>query len=133
MVRSMNDKSKLFLLCTVCFFISSLTVFFIPAFPRDSNVTGANILAGIFWIFLIGGIALAVILLKNTKKSTKGLHVFRFFKSKPAIITDTILVISAAAFVLLNVLDVRSEILQEITVFLLLFSIEMHCVLNLLD
>lgn len=130
----MFNKTKLLYLCIFSFFISSLTVFFVPLYPRDKYETAANILACIFWFFLIAGIVLTVMLANRTaNRNMKGhsLRVFRFFKSKPTIITDTVLFLAAIAFAMMGTFNAQSEILYEFVIFLLLFSAEMHCVFNL--
>lgn len=132
----MNVKSKLFYLCSGSFFISSLTIFIIPAFPRFIDVIGSTILACVFWLFFITGIASTVLLSKQTaNKNMKGhsLRVFRFFRTKHTKITDTVMFIAAITIAVMGTLEIQSEILYQIIIFLFLFSAEMHCVFNLLD
>lgn len=132
----MNHKSRFLFLSAGCFLISSLLVFIIPLFPRNENVTVANILACIFWLFFVAGIVFAILLSKRTtSKKIKGhsLRVFRFFRSTPTRITDTVLFIAAISFAVMGTLDVQSRILYEVVIFLFLFSAEMHCVFNLTD
>lgn len=132
----MKHKSKSLFLSIGSFLISSLMVFIIPVFPRNENVTAANILACVFWFFFVSGIVFAILLSKETTdKKIKGhsLRVFRFFRSTPTKITDTLLFIAAISFAVMGTLDVQSRILYEIVIFLFLFSAELHCVFNLID
>lgn len=128
----MNLKSRYLIFSTVAFFLSSLTIFFMPLFPRKTDATMATILALAFWLFLIAGIIITVLLIKNV--NAKGLpRILSFFKIKRTRIIDAILVISLLSAILTAILHINIGWLQISLMFLVIFTIELHCVFSLIE
>jgi hypothetical protein len=94
----MNLKSRYLRFGTGAFFLSSLTIFFMPLFPRKTDARMATLLALTFWLFLIAGILFAVLLSKNSRRQNSKVKAFsrilRFFKTRQTRVIDTVLAIS---------------------------------------
>jgi hypothetical protein len=133
----MNKHKLIFYLSAVMFFISSSVVFFVP-FNNLNKTSDSKIieysLGCIFWLFLIGGIVFQFILSKIRKKNckdqlSKGVF-FNFFSNTTAIFFDLIFILSIIGNIIFLVLKINIGWLQILTVFGLLFGLEMHFVLN---
>jgi len=125
-------------LSIISFFISSVTILFMPlgSFEPDGNIMLAYILAGAFWLFLILGIVLMFVIGAKRRKDklftdTGGIAFLRFFKNRPAIVFDLLLIASILSLVvsLLYIRTLPAAITLAGT-FTMVFSLEMHAVLN---
>lgn len=117
------------------FFLSSVTIFFMPLFSRETNALMANILALIFWLLLIAGVVFTVLLSKNCElqksKSKVFPQIFCFFIPNQTRIIDTVLIISILSTIIMAILNRNIACLQTLFIFLSIFSMELHCVLSL--
>ncbi|MCL2638031.1 MAG: hypothetical protein FWD48_06620 [Oscillospiraceae bacterium] len=116
-------------LSIISFFISSMTIWFMPY--ESLRI----ILGGVFWFGLILGFAFLSPIgkkRKNDGKYTKqsGIILFRFFKNKPASIFDVTLIISAAAAAVSFAAPAMPQVFSFGAMFGLVFSLEMHGVFN---
>jgi len=127
-----------FILSIVSFFISSATILFMPlgSFEPDGNIHLAYFLASSFWAFLLLGIVFILILGKQRKRNillarTGSIGLLRFFKNKPAIIFDVLLIAGILSLVIsLVIIRTLPSWLTLVGTFTTVFSLEMHAVLN---
>ena len=129
----MNLKSRYLIWSAGSFLLSSMVLFFIPAFPRDSYPVTATILAVIFWSFFVAGIIFTAFLSKNNPSDVTGpkgvRKVFRFFTTKPLKIVDTVLILAVFAALVTGIFRIPTGISGYLIIFLILYMIELHCVL----
>ena len=142
--KNLNVKPRkgsgkvLFIFSIVSFFISSATILLMPlgSFEPDGDIFLAYILAGTFWLFLIFGIVLTLIIGKQRKKnilfSKMGGTVFlRFFKNIPATVFDVLLIAGILSLVVsLLIIRTLPSWLTLAGTFTTVFSLEMHALLN---
>lgn len=130
----MDNSKKLYIVQITAFFVSSVSICFMPLgsyYDGKSERVLAIIFGIIFWLFLIIGIGLNVLIYKSNKeKQISGrCGIIRLFQNKYAKITDVILMISFIASVIIIVC--KSTIyFGAIVLFAFAFSFEMHCILN---
>lgn len=129
----MINRFKNIVFCITSFFISSFSVVLMPLFNRDNYLLIANILAAIFWGFLVIGIIFTMLLLKTKKKKRNTKRIFGLFKTKTTKITDSIMILSLLIVILLTLLEKQNYQLQMIFLFLFLYSTELHFVFTLSD
>ena len=129
----MNRKTRYLIWSAGSFLISSLILFFVPVFPRDTHPLVATILAIIFWAFFVAGIIFTALLSKNNPSKDPNLKgvkkVFRFFTTKPLKIVDTVLILSVLAALLTAGFSVPTGKAGYLIIFLILYMVELHCVL----
>jgi len=120
---------KYLYLSIISFFLSSMTIWFIP------NVSIRPILGGVFWVGFLAGILFQLPISKARKNDSKyrekvALKRFRVFSNPPAIIADIALVIS----VIVAIVGVAVESIPDIVafggVFGIVLSLEMHGIFN---
>jgi len=125
-------------LSIVSFFISSITILFMPfgSFEPDGNSLLAYTLATAFWAFLLLGIVFILIIGKQRRKNilfakTGGIVFLRFFRNKPAIVFD-VLLIAGILSLIISLLIIRTlpSWLTLAGTFTTVFSLEMHALLN---
>jgi hypothetical protein len=129
----MNLKTRYLTWSAGSFLLSSLILFFIPVFPRVAHPLMATILAVVFWGFFVAGIILTALLSKNNPSDSpapKGVRkVFRLFATKPLKIVDTLLILAVLAAILTTGFSVPTGMAGYFIIFLILYMIELHCVL----
>jgi len=106
------------------------------SFEPDGNVFLAYFLATTFWFFLLLGIVFVLILGKQRRKNilfvkTGGFVFLRFFRNKPAIVFD-VLLIAGILSLIISLLIIRTlpSWLTLVGTFTTVFSLEMHVLLN---
>lgn len=134
------NKSKVFLLASViCFFLMSVDFLIMPISNNiEKDMRWFEILTGIlFWLPLIAGIVLQVILSLNYKKNinkdmadNKLFGAISFFKNKIAAVFDVISVISLITFIAMLIFTSATSYFCYILISLFVFSFCMHCILN---
>lgn len=134
------NKSKIFLLASVvCFFLMSVDFLIMPIGNNvEKNMRWFEVLTGIlFWLPLIIGVVLQVILSLNYKKNinknmtdNKQFGAISFFKNKIAAVFDVISVISFIAFITMLIFTSATSYFCYILISLFAFSFCMHCILN---
>lgn len=134
------NKSKVFLFASVvCFFLMSADFLIMPIGNNiEKNMGWFEILTGIlFWLPLIAGVVLQVILSLNYKKNfnknivdNKLFGAISFFKNKIAAVFDVISVISLITFIAMLTFTSATSYFCYILISLFAFSFCMHCVLN---
>lgn len=109
----------------VCFFVSSLTILFVPLMDFNNGFpVYAYYIAGTFWALLFSGIVIQIILILKTRniKPNKSLKKLR-------IIDTAVLLISIIMmFIVVNFLK-SSSLALPINLFVLLISIESYSVI----
>lgn len=107
--------------------------------PQYIGSRGATVLIGLlFWLSLIVGGVLVYFAERERMRITGRAPLRRgnlpgvvtFFANPLAALCDTVLIASAAAFVVINLSELRYQYVSYIFLFLLLFSLSMHCMLN---
>lgn len=91
-----------------------------------------------FWFFAISGYILLIVAnvefkrisgnLRKNKRSLPG--IISFFSNKIAMIADVAVIISIVAFVIICITELRFKYIAFVTLFLLIFSLHMHCLFN---
>lgn len=129
----MNLKSRYLIWSAGSFLLSSLVLFFVPVFPRDGHALMATVLAVVFWVFFVAGIIFTAILSKNNPSDVTGpkgvKKVFRFFTTKPLKIVDTVLILAVFAALVTGVFRIPTGLAGYLIIFIILYMIELHCVL----
>lgn len=114
---------------TVCFFLSSATLLFIPLLNLDHGFSNfAYCLAGLFWIFLLLGMALQVFLHIKTRKMTSR----KLLKSQKIFIVGVLVVSVIMLFFVLAFLK-ENPVALPINLFALLISIESYSVIRRME
>lgn len=120
----MNLK-RLNIFSEICFFISSATILLIPVLDTDSdkNIL-SNIIAVIFWVFLLIGLGTQLFLFIKTKSRKVNKNIKRYkFITFILFICFLIITIIAISFFRTN------PIVLPIVLFLLFLSIESYSVI----
>ena len=106
------------------------------SFDSAENSYLAYILAGAFWLFFISGFLCLIPVSAHRKwdkkiKKKKGVAFFRFFRNKPAVIFD-VLMISGIITLILSVLIIRTAPgwVTLAGTFTTVLSLEMHGLFN---
>lgn len=133
------NKSKLLLLVSVaCFLLMSVDFLIMPIGNNvEKNMRWFEVLTGIlFWLPLIIGAILQVVLSLNYKKNNKNMidnkqfGAISFFKNKIAAVFDVISIISLITFIAMLIFTSATSYFCYILISLFVFSFCMHCVLN---
>ncbi|MBR2589498.1 MAG: hypothetical protein IKE65_01080 [Clostridia bacterium] len=127
-------QKRLFIAQIGCFGASALALAF-AGLTNDitrGGRAGSIIIGIIFWLGLIAGIILCVLLSKQRKAAgfDEGkIGLIGFFSNKAAIVFDCLMIVSCIASIVFIVL--KSQLfIGFISIALFFFSLEMHCVLN---
>jgi len=139
MSKNVKNQSKVpFIMSVISFFLSSATILFMPlgSFEPEGNNLLAYVLAIAFWAFLLLGIVFILITDKKRRKHPLsgrpgGVIFLRFFKNKPAIIFD-VLLIAGILSLIISLLIIRTfpSWLTLAGTFITVFSLEMHALFN---
>lgn len=127
---------KLYWSSVGCFFFMSAMILIMPVIESNEK---AIIPVGLaFWFFAISGYILLIVAnvefkrisgnLRKNKRSLPG--IISFFSNKIAMITDIAVIISIVAFVIICITELRFKYIAFVTLFLLIFSLHMHCLFN---
>ena len=129
----------------LCFYVIFLVVLsasfvFMPFGVQmaDESMTLTYISGTMFWIGFIGTIVTAVCITASRCRSKdfrkeypdqKQLGLIHFFKNKPAIACDILMLVSLIGFIITSIW-VEATIFPYIFLSILIFSFGMHCMLN---
>ena len=127
---------KLYWSSVGCFFMMSAMIFIMPIIENNEK---AIIPVGLaFWFFAISGYILLIVAnvefkrisgnLRKNKRSLPG--IISFFSNKIAMIADIAVIISMVAFVIICFTELRFKYIAFVVLFLLIFSLHMHCLFN---
>lgn len=127
---------KLYWSSVGCFFFMSAMILIMPVIESNEK---AIIPVGLaFWFFAISGYILLIVAnvefkrisgnLRKNKRSLPG--IISFFSNKIAMIADIAVIISIVAFVIICITELRFKYIAFVTLFLLIFSLHMHCLFN---
>lgn len=128
---------KLYWSSVSCFFMMSAMILIMPIIENNEK---AIIPVGLaFWFFAISGYILLIVanvefkriggnLHKNNKNSLPG--IISFFSNKIAMIADITAIVSAIAFVIICITELRFKYIAFIVLFFVIFSLHMHCLFN---
>ena len=127
---------KLYWSSVGCFFMMSAMILIMPVIESNEK---AIIPVGLaFWFFAISGYILLIVAnvefkrisgnLRKNKRSLPG--IISFFSNKIAMIADIAVIISIVAFVIICITELRFKYIAFVVLFLLIFSLHMHCLFN---
>lgn len=128
----MAKSKKMILAQIISFAISSLMICLSPICSYDegkAKMIMSVIVSTVFWIGLIAGIVLDVLLGKDNKELKGKMGLISFFKNKIAMIFDILFVISLILS-LVVVISKTALAIGSVAIAVCIFSFEMHCVLN---
>lgn len=128
----MAKSKKMILAQIISFAISSLMICLSPICSYDegkAKMIMSVIVSAVFWIGLIAGIVLDVLLGKDNKELKGKMGLISFFKNKIAMIFDILFVISLILS-LVVVISKTALAIGSVAIAVCIFSFEMHCVLN---
>lgn len=116
----------------------SVTVLLLPfsTNPTDGSLTAAGYISGvIFWTGLLGGSISYIVLCRKYKKELSKERqripaILRFFSNRTAVIIDVCLVIGLAGIIFSRIVTRSSTVIELISLFLLITSIYLHCLVN---
>lgn len=127
---------KLYWSSVGCFFMMSAMILIMPVI--ESNEKAIIPIGLAFWFFAISGYILLIVAnvefkrisgnLRKNKRSLPG--IISFFSNKIAMIADVAVIISIVAFVIICITELRFKYIAFVTLFLLIFSLHMHCLFN---
>lgn len=127
---------KLYWSSVGCFFMMSAMILIMPVI--ESNEKAIIPIGLAFWFFAISGYILLIVAnvefkrisgnLRKNKRSLPG--IISFFSNKIAMIADIAVIISIVAFVIICITELRFKYIAFVTLFLLIFSLHMHCLFN---
>lgn len=127
---------KLYWSSVGCFFFMSAMILIMPVI--ESNEKAIIPIGLAFWFFAISGYILLIVAnvefkrisgnLRKNKRSLPG--IISFFSNKIAMIADIAVIISIVAFVIICITELRFKYIAFVTLFLLIFSLHMHCLFN---
>lgn len=134
-MSSRKSLQNLLLISISMFFSSSLLLVFL--YFVDYNDTGAKfifayVISTAFWVLFITAIVIQIVLLAKLKDkigSIKDVGIIKFFNNIFAIVADVSCIVSLISTVIL-VVTKNTNIVSFISIAILFFSFEMHCVLN---
>ena len=124
-----------FHLSIIFFFISSMTIWFMPLASRDGISALLYVLASIFWMFIILGFLVMRPVSRRRKNDKKyrqkaRIPLLQFFSNKPALIFDALLIVGLIVILLSFLIRTLPEWVTLPAVFLFVFSLEMHGLFN---
>lgn len=137
----MSKENRVIFYISIFLFAIMAFSFTLLAFEKDggnhtfliSNISGV-----MFWVGLIIGCTMQIILIKKYRKAisrnkrhkSEKIGLISFFKNKIAIIFDILFIISIIGFIVEIVFTDMTPYICYITLSLLIFSFIMHCILN---
>lgn len=128
-----KDIKKIFILQIVSFLLSSIGICLAPfgSFYESNVKKVIAIFSGVeFWLFFVFAILLMFVIKKICNKNLKGKPgIISVFKNKYAKVVDVIAAVSLIGSVAVAI-SKTSSYLGVIILFVFIFSVEMHCVLN---
>lgn len=127
---------KLYWSSVGCFFMMSAMILIMPVI--ESNEKAIIPIGLAFWFFAISGYILLIVanvefkrISGNLRKNKRSLpSIISFFSNKIAMIADVAVIISIVAFVIICITELRFKYIAFVTLFLLIFSLHMHCLFN---
>ncbi len=139
-----NKNIALLIVSFMCFVLVAVTMF-VMFFTVDDPVSGSsavNVACGVaFWLFLIVGIVLQVVISLNVRRWSERKKLYRTkfvwkrigllnaFCNIPATVSDGLLLVSAIFFIIYMVKDAAS-IVAYISLSVLVLSFSAHCIFN---
>ena len=129
----MKEKSLLYAqIASFAVSSCSLAFSFMTSDATAADRAGSIIIGIIFWLGLIAGIVLTVLLSKKIKKTgfNEGkIGLIHFFSNPIAIVFDCLMILSLIGSVLIIVFK-SEQLIGYFVIALFIFSFEMHCILN---
>ncbi len=131
---------------TICCWGSAIALFIMAAtilvMPFASETRAFVVIVGVvFWLFAFIGYGLLIVADSARKKAMRSMVELQpISKERPGIITffsnvyaaaaDTTMILSFVLFIAINFTEFRTSYFAYILLFLLVYSIHMHCLLN---
>lgn len=142
-MRSIQKIRRLFWFAVVFIFLMSVSILLMPIAvqmgEQDRKMTA--LIGIVFWLSAIAGYVLIVMANAERKR-----FIFRkvdgnvkmncrpgiaeFFTNIPATVFDVAMIMSFLMFIVINFTDWRYEYISYVLLFLLVFSLHMHCLFN---
>lgn len=127
-----NNIIKFVLMSIICFSASSIMIALFYFIDIQNNFFFKFLgyfLPALFWVCIACAVVFQILLRTKYKVSGKKFGLITFFKNKFAIIADIIMILSLIVTVIIVIMNATSFI-SFIVIAILLFSFEMHCILN---
>ena len=126
-----------FYISILSFLLSSAAVWFMPlvSFEQDEQKALAFVLAAVFWLGLIAGVTFQILVGRRRRgdinyTDARGIAFLRFFRNKPAIVSDISLIIGIITLALSFIINAYPQWLTTAAIFISVFSLEMHGVFS---
>jgi len=136
MAEQFVKKRMWFLISLVGFFLSSVTIWFIPLVSFKGEVWQrviAYILGAIFWLGLATGITFLVLVNRMRKKKQqhkKTIPFIWFFRNRIALVFDIALIAGFIGIFIVLFINGLNQWLSAGIIFAFIFSLEMHGMFN---
>lgn len=136
-MKTIKKINLLFYFSVLSLVFMSSTILIMPIVDNTVRI----LLGAAFWIFTVIGYALLVVanferrwFINNKMDGNVRMDclpgIATFFDNIPATIADTVMIISFIGFVICMITKLKYEYISYIVLFLLLLSINMHCLFN---
>lgn len=136
-MKTIKKINLLFYFSVLSLVFMSSTILIMPIVDNTVRI----LLGAAFWIFTVIGYALLIVanferrwFINNKMDGNVRMDclpgIATFFDNIPATIADTVMIISFIIFVICMITKLKYEYISYIVLFLLLLSINMHCLFN---
>lgn len=136
-MKTIKKINLLFCFSVLSLMFMSSTILIMPIVDNTVRI----LLGAAFWIFTVIGYALLIVanferrwFINNKMDGNVRMDclpgIATFFDNIPATIADTVMIISFIIFVICMITKLKYEYISYIVLFLLLLSINMHCLFN---
>jgi len=136
-MKTIKKINLLFYFSVLSLVFMSSTILIMPIVDNTVRI----LLGAAFWIFTVIGYALLVVanferrwFINNKMDGNVRMDclpgIATFFDNIPATIADTVMILSFIIFVICTITKLKYEYISYIVLFLLLLSINMHCLFN---
>lgn len=139
MMHKINEK-KLFIISLIGFLMASATIWLLPFvnYQKDKGIIIATLIGIFFWFGVLGGIIFFLLAWYKVKKTaeyqkirqTEKAGCFNFFKNRIAMIIDILMIVSWMLTIISNYFIVMPDVLVLLLMFLALYTLFLHFMLN---
>lgn len=142
-MKNVRKIKRLFWLAVSSLFLMSGTILFMPIASKagENNRQVLLLIGTVFWISAIAGYTMLLLANSERKwflKNKVGIDnkmnclpgIITFFTNVPATIADVVAILSFVLMVIINFTDRRYDYISYVLLFLLVLSLNMHCLFN---
>lgn len=142
-MKNVRKIKRLFWLAVSFLFLMSGTILFMPMVSKtgENNRQVLLLIGTVFWISAIVGYTMLMLANSERKwflKNKVGIDnkmnclpgIITFFTNVPATIADVVAILSFVLMVIINFTDRRYDYISYVLLFLLVLSLNMHCLFN---